>query len=166
MPNVNPIPSVEDAEREVNAVTDVALAVFRLNGVLLQWGDRLVAPLGLTSARWQMLGALALSATPLTAPQVGRAMGVTRQGALKQLGVLEQLGLVRLLPNPAHRRSPLYDLTPEGRRRYEQADALWRAQAAELAARVPAAQAACAARVLHALEQELKTHPLNLEDES
>ena len=28
------------ARRHADAITDVALAVFRLNGVLLQWGDR------------------------------------------------------------------------------------------------------------------------------
>lgn len=150
----------------VDAISDVTLAVFRLNGVLLQWGDRLVAPLGLTSARWQMLGALALAGSPLTAPQVGRAMGVTRQGALKQLGVLRELGLVREHPNPAHRRSPLYALTPEGRGRYQQAAALWQAQAAGLAALIPAARAGAAARVLHAIEHELKTHIPDLEDAS
>ena len=154
------------ARRHADAITDVALAVFRLNGVLLQWGDRRVAPLGLTSARWQMLGALALAGSPLAAPQVGRAMGVTRQGALKQLGVLEQLRLVQLQPNPAHRRSPLYALTAEGRTRYQQADALWRAQVAGLAALISAADADAAARVLQAMEHELKTHTPNLEDAS
>lgn len=37
------------------AITQLTLAVFRLNGVLLHRGDQLVASLGLTSARWQML---------------------------------------------------------------------------------------------------------------
>jgi len=55
------------------AITQLTLTVFRLNGVLLHWGDKLVEPLGLTSARWQMLGAIVLAGTPLTAPQVGAA---------------------------------------------------------------------------------------------
>ena len=74
------------------AVTELTLAVFRLNGVLLHWGDKLVAPLGLTSARWQMLGAIALADTPPTAPQVGGVMGITRQGAQKQLNLLTEEG--------------------------------------------------------------------------
>ena len=75
-------------EPRAAAITQLTLTVFRLNGMLLHWGDQVVEPLGLTSARWQMLGALALASTPLTAPQVGEAMGVTRQGAQKQLNLL------------------------------------------------------------------------------
>ncbi|MDR2992185.1 MAG: MarR family transcriptional regulator, partial [Burkholderiaceae bacterium] len=106
---------------DIAALTALTLAVFRLNGALLQWGDLLVAPLGLTSARWQMLGAIALAGRSLTAPQVGAAMGVTRQGAQKQLNVLLKLDLVETLTNPAHKRSPLYALTARGRRLYGQA---------------------------------------------
>ena len=43
------------ADTGTAAVTQLTLTVFRLNGTLLHWGDRLVEPLGLTSARWQML---------------------------------------------------------------------------------------------------------------
>ena len=87
------------------AISHIALTVFRLNGELLQWGDRLVEPLGLTSARWQMLGAVALADSPLSAPQVGQAMGVTRQGAQKQLNLLLDQGLLESRPNPAHKRA-------------------------------------------------------------
>lgn len=142
------------------AVTQLTLTVFRLNGTLLHWGDRLVEPLGLTSARWQMLGAIALAGAPLTAPQVGEAMGVSRQGALKQLNLLVELGLVEARANPAHRRSPLYALTPHGLDLYRQADALWLAHAAELAALIPAAQARAATRTLESMQRALQTtHP-------
>jgi hypothetical protein len=43
------------------AATALILEVFRFNGRLLAAGDKLVANLGLTSARWQVLGAIALS---------------------------------------------------------------------------------------------------------
>jgi DNA-binding MarR family transcriptional regulator len=143
-PKPRPLP-VLDAD--VQALTDLTLAVFRVNGALLQWGDALVGPLGLTSARWQMLGAIALAGRPLTAPQVGDAMGVSRQGAQKQLNLLMEQGLVESHANPAHRRSPLHGLTPHGRRLYLRAQALWTARAAELAAyvSVPGARAAAAA---------------------
>jgi hypothetical protein len=39
-------------------ITDLILETFRLNGELLTAGDRLVADLSLTSARWQVLGAV------------------------------------------------------------------------------------------------------------
>ena len=134
MKNKGSTPAPTQPEFPAVAVTQLMLTVFRLNGVLLHWGDQLVAPLGLTGARWQVLGAIVLSGTPLTAPQVGEAMGVTRQGAQKQLNLLLDQGLVEACPNPAHRRSPLYVLTSQGLALYQQADTLWAAQAAELAA--------------------------------
>lgn len=150
-----PVPSAPNLSAV--AVTQLALTVFRLNGVLLHWGDQLVAPIGLTSARWQMLGAIALADTPLTAPQVGEAMGVTRQGAQKQLNLLLEQGLVEAHQNPAHRRSPLYALTPQGLALYRKADAIWTAQAAELAALIPAAQANTATRTLESMLRGLQT---------
>lgn len=144
---------------DVQALTDLTLAVFRLNGVLLQWGDVLVGPLGLTSARWQMLGAIALADRLLTAPQIGEAMGVTRQGAQKQLNLLLELGLVESRSNPAHRRSPHYALTPRGRQLYLRAEALWASRAAELAARIPAAQVRSARSALEAMLRHLSPSP-------
>ena len=42
------------------ALTNLILDLFRLNSLLLTEGDRLVAGLGLTSARWQILGAIVI----------------------------------------------------------------------------------------------------------
>lgn len=139
------------------AITELTLAVFRLNGVLLHWGDRLVEPLGLTSTRWQVLGAIALAKAPLTAPLIGEAMGVTRQGAQKQLNLLLEQGLVEKHPNPAHRRSALYALTPEGSALYSRADALWVAQASALARATPAALALAATQTLDSILHQLQT---------
>ena len=36
-------------------LTAVTLAVFRLNGLLVEWGNRFSQPHGLTSARWQVM---------------------------------------------------------------------------------------------------------------
>ena len=140
----------------IDAITQLTLAVFRLNGVLLRWGDEHVFPLGLTSARWQMLGALALCETPLTAPQLGEAMGVTRQGAQKQINLLLDQGLVEARPNPAHRRSPLHFLTPQGLALYQQADAIWIGKVAELAALIPPDQVRAAFMTLDSLQRELQ----------
>ena len=46
---------------EGDALTEMILTMFRVNNLTLTWGDRLVGPLGLTSARWQILGAIALA---------------------------------------------------------------------------------------------------------
>ena len=52
------------------AFTALVLEVFRFNGRLLAAGDRLGEPLGLTSARWQVLGAV--EEKPLPVAQIGR----------------------------------------------------------------------------------------------
>ena len=62
-----------------DAATDLILETFRLNGSLLAAGDAMVADLGLTSARWQVLGAIALSPVPLPVAHIARNMGLTRQ---------------------------------------------------------------------------------------
>ena len=91
------------------------LAVFRLNGAMINWGDDFSASAGLSSARWQMLGAIALAERRVRAAD-RRADGVTRQGAQKQLNLLAEAGLIELIANPGHKRSPLHALTVEGSR--------------------------------------------------
>ncbi|WP_174423840.1 MarR family winged helix-turn-helix transcriptional regulator [Cupriavidus basilensis] len=132
-------------------LTSIVLSVFQLNGRLLAWGDSFVAPLGLTSARWQMLGALALAGKSLTAPQIAANMGVTRQGALKQLNLLADEGFIEARPNPMHKRSPLYVLTERGQRTYRTVDRQWREHAAKLATAFSAADLEAAARVVEGL---------------
>ena len=115
-------------------LTAVILAVFRANGRLLSGGDALARPFGLTSARWQVLGAIALANTALSAPQIGATMGITRQGAQKQLHRLVAAGLIEPEANRTHKRSPRYALTPRGQALYAQVDraqAGWANQLAE-----------------------------------
>ena len=100
--------------KNAKLLTEIVLLVFRVNGRLIAAGDRLVGDLGLTSARWQMLGAVALSDRPGTAPQLAARMGMTRQAAQKQLDLLMEDGLVAAEANPGHARSPLYVLTKRG----------------------------------------------------
>ena len=64
----------------VDQLTDLIVETFRLNGRLLAAGDGLVADLGLTSARWQVLGAIAASPVPLPVASIARNMGLSRQG--------------------------------------------------------------------------------------
>jgi hypothetical protein len=118
-------------------LTGVILTLFQLNGALLDWGDVFVAPEALTSARWQMLGALALAGQPLSAPQ--------------QLNLLSEAQLVEVRPNPQHKRSPLYQLTGGGRRVYGAIDARWKERARQLAGGFSAAELETAGRVLAGL---------------
>src|SRR3984885_10641462 len=95
--------------------TDLVLETFRLNGRLLVSGDELVADLGLTSARWQVLGAMALSPVPLSVAQIARNMGLTRQAVQRLVNEMQGDVLVRLAPKPHHQRAKLGVLSATGK---------------------------------------------------
>jgi DNA-binding MarR family transcriptional regulator len=137
--------------RKQRAITDVVLAIFRANGALVAMGDALVAPLGLTSARWQVLGAIGLAGRALTVPEIARAMGLTRQAVQKQIDLLLDEGCVRLEPNARNARSPLVAQTAAGTTAARRAEALWNRRTAELASRATAADLEATQRVLDAL---------------
>lgn len=94
------------------AFTDLLLEVFRLNGLLLEAGDRLTRPLGLSSARWQVLGVVEHG--PITVSGIGRVMGLARQSVQQLTDVLEREGFVTYVENPGHRRARLVQLTAKG----------------------------------------------------
>jgi DNA-binding MarR family transcriptional regulator len=100
------------------ALTDLILEIFRLNGRLLVSGDRLIAGLGLTSARWQVLGAIHLAQAPMPVAWLARSMGLNRQGVQRVANELEREGLVEFKPNPHHRRAHLVVLTKQGKSAY------------------------------------------------
>ena len=75
--------------------SDLIVMVFRLNGRLIEAGNRLVGDIGLTSAWWQVLGALALSPTPLPVAHIARNMGLARQSVQRIADLLVEKGLVR-----------------------------------------------------------------------
>jgi DNA-binding MarR family transcriptional regulator len=106
------------------ALTALILDVFRLNGRLLVAGDRLVGGLGLTSARWQVLGAIAYAKQPGPVAWVARSMGLNRQGVQRIVNELEKDGIVAFAPNPNHRRANLVVLTERGKAIYEAASNL------------------------------------------
>ena len=106
------------------ALTALILDVFRLNGRLLVAGDRLVGGLGLTSARWQVLGAIAYAKQPGPVAWIARGMGLNRQGVQRIVNELEKDGIVAFAPNPNHRRANLVALTERGKAIYEAASNL------------------------------------------
>jgi len=94
------------------ALTDLFLEVFRVNGDLLGAGNDLTRPFGQTSARWQVLGAIADSPQPVAG--IARDMGLARQSVQRTADLLAAEGVVEYLDNPAHRRAKLVRLTPGG----------------------------------------------------
>ena len=138
------------------AATHVILSTFRANSLLLEAGDLLGAREGLTSARWQVLGAIALAERPLTVPQIARRMGLTRQSVHATVKRLVADGLLEIAPNADHRRSPLVDLTGAGRSRYEAIDRMQAAWVNALARGVDRSDLETTARVLDELCRRLE----------
>jgi DNA-binding MarR family transcriptional regulator len=94
------------------ALTALILEVFRVNGRLLEVAQGLAAEGGLTAARWQVLGGVLDE--PRTVADIGRRMGMTRQGVQRVADVLVEQGLAEYRPNPAHRRAKLLAPTEDG----------------------------------------------------
>src|SRR6516225_5677863 len=107
-----------------DALTSLILDLFRLNSLLLTAGDRLVASLGLTSARWQILGAIAYAERPEPVAWLARGLGANRQNVQRIVNDLHSEELVAFEANPHHRRAQLVVLTDKGRRTFDAAMAL------------------------------------------
>jgi DNA-binding MarR family transcriptional regulator len=139
-----------------DAVTDLILDVFRLNGSLLAAGDALVEDLGLTSARWQVLGAIALSPVPLPVAHLARNMGLSRQSVQRLANEMAAEGLVRLADNPHHRRARLVVPTRLGQEAFDAAMARQSPWARQLAKGLPVSEIGAAAAVLRHMRRRLE----------
>src|SRR5215475_12730182 len=104
-----------------DALTGLILDLFRLNSLLLTAGDRLVAPLGLTSARWQILGAIVAAERPEPVAWLARNLGANRQNVQRIINDLYKEGLVAFEANPHHRRAQLVVLTDKGKQTFDAA---------------------------------------------
>jgi DNA-binding MarR family transcriptional regulator len=93
-------------------VTEIIVETFRLNGRLLEAGDRMTKDLGLSSARWQVLASV--DEAPLTVAEIARRMGLRRQSVQRTVNSLRQDGFVELEQNPNHRRAKLVTMTDTG----------------------------------------------------
>lgn len=134
----------------------LALAVFRLNGALIAAGDALVQPLGLTSARWQVMGAIMQADDGLPAAQIARNMGLARQSVQRLLDELATDGIVEFALNPHHKRAKLARLTPRGRELFAAASARWLPRADALMAGLDPAAVATTVALLHRLHDRLE----------
>ena len=103
------------------ALTGLILDLFRLSNRMLASGDRLVAELGLTSARWQVLGSIVAAERPQPVAWLARDMGANRQNIQRIVNDLEKEGLVAFRTNPHHRRAQLVILTERGQQTFDAA---------------------------------------------
>jgi DNA-binding MarR family transcriptional regulator len=159
---------MKDSEKRTPAgaaVSELIVAVFRLNGRLLVSGDRLVASLGLTSARWQVLGAIAFAPTPEPVARLARNMGLNRQGVQRIVGELAAEGFVELKDNPHHRSAKLVVMTAKGLKAFDAAMCLQTPWVNMLGEGVDAKSIEKARRVLEELRQRLERSAADAADD-
>ena len=138
------------------ALTGLILDLFRANSQLLTAGDRLVTSLGLTSARWQILGAIAEAERPEPVAWLARNLGANRQNVQRIVNDLERDGLVVFEVNPHHRRAQLVVLTEKGRQIYDAAGRLQVPWVNGLSDGLSVKEVEIAHRVLNALRDRLE----------
>src|ERR671934_938389 len=93
-------------------LTELIVSTFRLNGRLMEVAQGLADEGGLTAARWQVLGGVLDQ--PRSVADIGRLMGMSRQGVQRVADLLVDHGLAEYRPNPAHRRAKLLACTEAG----------------------------------------------------
>ena len=106
-----------------STVRDLIIKVFGLNGRLVESGNDLVQDIGLTTAWWQVLGALGYSPSSLPVAHIARNMGLSRQAVQRVVDILAERKMIRFQPNPHHQRAKLVVLTAAGRAALDAAEA-------------------------------------------
>jgi DNA-binding MarR family transcriptional regulator len=98
-----------------DALTELVLPAFELNGEFLAAAETMTRPVGLTPAWWQVLGATLDE--PLTVAEIARrvGLGLARQSVQRVADLLVERGWATFEDNPAHRRAKLLGPTAEGR---------------------------------------------------
>lgn len=135
----------------------LTLAVFRAQLALSAEGDRLAAPDDLTSAQWKVLGAIALAEEAPSAAAIGRAMGLSRQAALKQVQLLLEREMIVGQPNPLDARAPVFSATPRGQVAYASVMGRWQARSAVLFADLSPSALETACQVLETVLGQLQS---------
>ncbi|MBU2710724.1 MarR family winged helix-turn-helix transcriptional regulator [Zooshikella harenae] len=102
--------------------TEIALEIFKLGGLLVNEGDLMGSPYGITSARWKIMGAIVRAGKPLTVPQIAKTMGLTRQAVQRLVDVMYADGVLAFQTNPEHKRAKLIKLSEVGEEIYGKLD--------------------------------------------
>ena len=134
----------------------------RLFHLLGRTADELHRPLGLTGAGRSVLEGLDRHG-PRTVAQMARDRLVSRQHIQMIVNALVRSEMVQIVPNPAHRISPLVALTSKGVRTIKKVKAKEAAFLPELAQPLSAQQLDSALETLRDLEGVLE-HRLGLRD--
>ena len=115
----------------------------------------MVRPFGLTSARWQIMGAIAYADRPQPVAWLARDLGANRQNVQRIVNELAREGLIEFQDNPHHKRAQLVMLTAAGKRAYDEAIRSWDPAAEDLARGLSSDEMATTLHVLSALRTRL-----------
>lgn len=111
-----------------HAIDRVIGETFRLYGAVVAAGDVITRPFGLSSARWQVMGAIEAT-EGATVSALAREVGVTRQSVRRIVSEMTAEGYLQLIENPSHRRARIVVMTRQGWRAYDAVTAAWKATA-------------------------------------
>ena len=96
------------------------VSVMRAEQIFLNRAAAILRPLGLTFARYQVLGMLRW-AGPLTLGAVGHRLWITPATVTSAVDRLEAAGLSRRVSHPTDARATLVEITAKGRRLFDRA---------------------------------------------
>jgi DNA-binding MarR family transcriptional regulator len=99
---------------EVSELVPLLVAdIYHLAGAFRDLGNHIAGKVGQTQARWQVLSVI--SNGPRTVAQMARRLGYARQSVQRTADLLAEAALVQYRPNPDHAKSPLVEITTEGK---------------------------------------------------
>jgi DNA-binding MarR family transcriptional regulator len=134
-------------------ITDLILLIFKANADFLEVGPLVARDPNISAVKWQILHTL--SRQTKTAAQLGRELGLSRQGALWNVQALDDIGLVELKDNPDDRRAKFVALTAKGKRTLATITKLQYTWVNELAESFNIAEIEIALRVITKLRQDV-----------
>lgn len=93
----------------------LAQEIFVIHNLMMRIGDKLVAPLGLTSSRWLMLSAIEQHETPPTVSQLSMHALLSVQNVSRMAAAMEQDGLIERFTCCGMGRATFVRMTDHGR---------------------------------------------------
>ena len=111
---------IEQGWSESAAGMAAVVSIIRAEQILLSKATEILRPLGLTFARYQVLGMLYWTG-PLTLGKLGDRLWITPATVTNAIDRLEAVGLCRRVDHPKDARATLGEITPKGRRLFDRA---------------------------------------------
>lgn len=153
---------MNNSELKANPLVQLVDEVTRLQGRFKSLFADIHRETGLKSMEDLVLNAITEADRPPTVPQIGRSLGHPRQVIQRAVNDLLDDGYLDKLPNPDHKRAPLFELTAKGARLKQRSDAQALAIANAFLQQVPGEQCQQLASALRdvrkAMERFSKQH--------